>query len=331
VEPRTIETESQFEFYGLYRVQSQRRSQPSGLKGVWLRPAPGHLDSHRINIALRRHPCWQGRALVQLRPALVWERSGAFATEGDALYYDHSFRPLAESAPFHTNILDVPKLLDHWSTRLPLLAEVFEPATLEALLARVGPVATTATDEYFCHEAGHATGWDVEDKYTRGYFRLPDGALAWPLVYTEEFRADLMSFGHAIGLLPPDRAGAVFTYHLLHRLGLAAQSRQGRGRAEAVPYLLFHLLSTLGVLSFHRCPNKSGRLSWPGLTTESVLEVMSRCSRHGHVQLTQFEGSGADPLDVAIQAATYFRERLVDEEIVSRYASLSQHRRSGME
>lgn len=285
---------SDFFCSGFYRVQSRRTPVPSELAGDWHSPSPGDLTSDAINQALRRHPLWRGSAQVALSVARVTRRSGAFC-EPDALYYRRFFNG---HPPMTSDVLDLPKLLDHWAEREPYVRTLLGPSWI----SMVGEPTTAAVNEYMCHEGGHALGWDVGTKYAAGYFR-PRGRPAWPLIFTEEFRADLHSFGLALDLLPADRAAQLFAYHLQHRLGLAARSyHTGGPDAGAVPYLLFHLLADLGAIP---PPPEPARL----------LSLMRACADHAARELAE----DSDLLDAALRAAAYYRRRILDEERLACY------------
>ncbi len=108
-----------FQYVGTYRHQSRREESAAALAGCWLTEQHARLSAVRINQALRRSSLWQGSALVRLRAAEVHRRDGVFATADDALYYRRFFNPAAGSDPMPADILDVPKLLDHWVRRRP--------------------------------------------------------------------------------------------------------------------------------------------------------------------------------------------------------------------
>ena len=69
--------------------------------------------------------------------------------------------------------------------------------------------------------------------------------MAWPLVYMEEYRADVNSWKIASRALALASAAQLIIYTLLHRFGLAAQNlRGGRPGAGYVPFLHFEALVT---------------------------------------------------------------------------------------
>lgn len=306
---------------GTYRAQSRDAPAASELAGAWRAFAPGALDSERVNGALARAPAWLGVHRVQLRAAIVWLRSGAF-TQPDALYYRRFFRPDAGSDELATDVLDLTKLLDHWSARKPGCRALVGDDLHERLSAAIGDVGVTANDEYFCHEAGHLVGLDVHHKYDGGYFRLA-GRTLWPLVFVEEFRADLNAMGFAITLLPPEKAAAVFAYHLLHRFGLAVHcARRGGDGAGEVPYLLFRLLRRLGLAAPASGDGPPLRLAVT--ETEGLVETMRACAEHADADLTAYELSTTDPIEVALRAAAYYRAAMLDEDCLRAYEAMLQ-------
>jgi hypothetical protein len=304
---------------GLYRVQSYRESTPSSLFGRWIDPLPG-LTPAKLNAALTEHPAWLGTALVRLRPAHVLHRTGAFRDHADALYYRAFFTPERGSMPLEVDVLDVTKLTAHWNARADSLRALFDEGQFDGLAHAVGDVRRTAVNEYLCHEAGHALGFDIHTKYGSGYFRV-GARTAWPLVFVEEFRADMLALGFARSLLDPPDAVAVFAYHVCHRFGLARESAiRGSDGAGAVPYLLFALLRELGALGVRR---RGGRhsLGIDSLATDSVLAIMGECERRTHAALCAVELGATDALDVAINAARYFRARSDDTRLASEFAA----------
>src|ERR671922_1953909 len=144
-----------FRFCGRYRVQSRLEEGPALLEGRWANGAAG-LGADDVNAALRGAALWAGTAEVDLRAAEVSRRVGVFAEAADALYYRELFRPAGGSEPMRTDVLDVPKLREHWRRRRPDAARVLGAAALARLEELVGDVGRTGTNEYLCHEAGHA-------------------------------------------------------------------------------------------------------------------------------------------------------------------------------
>ena len=294
-----------FRFCGRYRVQSRLEEGPALLEGRWANGAAG-LGADDVNAALRGAALWAGTAEVDLRAAEVSRRVGVFAEAADALYYRELFRPAGGSEPMRTDVLDVPKLREHWRRRRPDAARVLGAAALARLEELVGDVGRTGTNEYLCHEAGHALGHDVRSKYAAGYFRL-GGKTAWPLVFVEEHRADLHALGFALDLLPRREALAVFAYHVVHRLGLAAFStRTGGEGSGAVPYLLFGVLLDEGWL------RADAGVPAESLAERALLDVMRHCADHAAEALTAPELAAPGLEDVALRASAYYRERALD-------------------
>lgn len=310
-----------FAFSGSYRVQSRLAAEPSSLSGRWAEARPDVLTDAEVDAELKSSQRWSGRASVALAPAVVERRSGSFAREADALYYRHFFQPAPGTAGMDSHVLDVTKLMDLWERRLPLLAEAFTEESLEQLLHLVGDDPwPAAINEYVCHEGGHASGLDVDTKFSGGYFRLGSvgGGPSWPLIFTEEFRADLLSFFYAQRLLPPQASAAVFAYHILHRFGLAAEATQlGNLSSGAVPYLLFHLLRSLGVVSV----SALGRLELTAARADPVA-AMDRCVQHVDESWTDLPSTAPDWVDVARRAALYFRARASDDAAMAAYESV---------
>jgi len=310
-----------FHFEGEYRVQSARTSCTSALRGVWLAPNIPCLTLEDMNQVLASRHNWLGRSIASLRAAWVEERTGAFASHADALYYHQFFSAKEGSPEMEGDVLDVSKLVSHWTRRDCFLRTFFSINQYETLISRVASVEQTATNEYMCHEAGHLLGIDIHTKYDGGYFRV-EGRTAWPLIYVEEFRADLESFAIAVEQLPLEQAYAVFVYHICHRFGLACESGQTDcENAGAVPYLLFHLLRELGVLVVRN----SGARNFvyiENITMEGITETMRACAEHAENLLTMPEMSAKSLLDAAIVGATYYRKRALDEKRLNEFWKL---------
>ncbi|SFU68096.1 hypothetical protein [Nitrosospira multiformis] len=212
----------------------------STLAGIWLAPkAYGALDAQEVTQYARAHPaCLDQEAEITLAPAFVSSRRGAFATNDDALYYADHFFAADGTNKLNTDVLDVPKLQHLWSERRVALRSLIHPCEQSTMLFEDN-IVPIAIDEYMCHEAGHLLGVSVQQKQLHGYFRL-GGKFRWPLVYMEEFRADMNAWDLALTNLSSARARKVITYTLLHRLGLAAQNLlQGTPGAGFVPFLDF--------------------------------------------------------------------------------------------
>lgn len=310
----------QFYYIGTYRVQSSLSVHTSELSGTWFAPEPPCLTLEDVNRSLTGHHHWRGGAKVSLRAAQVEARSGAFAAHADALYYRRFFSPSNGSRPPEGDILDVSKLRAHWTNREGFVRALFPASHYENLIDRVASVERTATNEYMCHEAGHLLGIDVHTKYEGGHFR-PGSQPAWPLIYVEEFRADLESFAFALELLPPEQACAVFAYHVCHRFGLACESGQTDcAGAGGVPYLLFHLLRELGFAQVKKGAERHLHLN--DLSTDGIIRTMRACAKHGASFLTEPEMGGESLLDAALVGAAYYRARALDERTLEEFWSL---------
>jgi len=80
-----------------------------------------------------------------------------------------------------------------------------------------------------------------------GYFQ-PAGRAAWPLIYVEEFRADILSFGFAADRLEERQAASVFLYNVLLRFGvhLEGKAKDNSDPYGPIPVMLYLLLRRLG-------------------------------------------------------------------------------------
>lgn len=237
-----------FSLHGTYRVQSNSNSVTSTLAGTWLDTAAfGCLDARQATRLAFSHPaCVERDKEVTLAPAIILRRTGAFAMNDDALYYADHFVATDRTSPLQTDVLDVCKLQRLWAQRRKLLEPAVQPCAGMNLFGV--NIVSTAIDEYMCHEAGHRLGMSVQSKQRRGYFRL-GGKFRWPLVYLEEFRADINAWDLALANLDRARATNVISYTLLHRLGLAAQNlTQGAAGAGFVPFLDFTVAWRAGVV-----------------------------------------------------------------------------------
>lgn len=310
-----------FTFKGMYRVQSRLQEVYSEMRGDWYPPSGKLLNSEQINTALKGHPFWRGERVVNLRPAKVKFRAGLFAEDPDILYKEQFFTPVDGSATMSTDIVDVLKSVGYWRKRLPYNASIFGKETCDRIAELLPDLAITISNEYYCHEAGHLLGYDVLSKYTDGYFRV-SGRAAWPLIFVEEFRADLHSFGFALELLPSRLAIQTFLYNIFLRFGLDAFSiRNNTDSYGAVPYLLFRLLTELNFITL-KSENGVKQLAITNLEPEYVMNTMKACAEHAEKELTGVEVSGASPSDIAVNAATYFRLRALDRDRFKSYSEV---------
>lgn len=311
-------TESEsFLFRGRYRVQSYLSNAPSLLAGQWMSADSRLLTSEIMNASLARRRAWRGVHEVALTAALIQEREGTFAAEPDVLYKRDLFTPDPDSAVMHRNIVDIHKSTEWWRRRRPHAVVLFGEEVVTAIEHRTDDLRFVIANEYFCHEAGHMLGLDVLTKQADGYFRL-SGRFLWPLVYVEEFRADMQSFGFALELLPRTMAASLFLYHLVTRMTVATEARRGDGKGYgSVPYLLFCQLSKCGFLRADQTLHLSG------LDDDTIAAAMDYCSEHALAALTAIENEAGDPIDAALNAAAYYRAQSTDEDALAAFASLA--------
>ena len=290
----------------------------STLTGFRIEPdAYGCLNAEKVTRFARAHPaCLDPQAEITLEPAFVYTRAGAFASNDDALYYADHFEATAGADALSADLLDISKLQHLWGERRAVLeALVHLDLHTTALLA--GDITPIAIDEYMCHEAGHLLGISVQEKQRRGYFRL-GGRFRWPLVYVEEFRADMNAWEFALTHLDAARAQSVISYTLLHRLGLAARNLwQGLPGAGFVPFLDFSIAWRAGLILVE--PHASSPIRFdPGASALSRLhrEVLGVAGR-----LTMPDRDQPDLWDVAQRSMSWLHESLRDEEAVSAFRS----------
>lgn len=308
---------AEFYYRGLYRVQSRTRRGTAEIHGNWLEDPGVIVDSARINAELLTDPRAVSCQPINLRAANIWRRKGVFEAEPDILYKQEFFEPDRGSAGLPCNVVDARKSLCYWEKRWLFIEELFG-STARRLAELIPDLITVIANEYFCHEAGHSLGYPVEKKYRDGYFR-PQGRLAWPLVWTEEFRADLHSFGYALRVLPERQAVAVFVYNVILRLGLDCSSaRDVADGYGVVPFLLYSTLRDFGLVSVERQNGKTF-ITMDNLNPHYLIEIMKRCDRHADESLTSAELSSTDRLDDALRAAMYYRERLLNKDYLGEY------------
>lgn len=310
---------SHFSLHGQYRVQSRRDYATSALEGEWY-GGPGLLGNAGINEALRAHPFWTGQAQVALRPALISQRFGKFASEPDILYKHELFIPAPDSDAMLENIVDVLKSWQNWIQRKKFVQTLFCAEDYQHAMGHLSDLQTTIANEYMVHEAGHFIAYDVSTKQNDGYF-APGGKTVWPLIYLEEFRADLNAFGFAVKLLPPEQAVQIFLYNLLLRFGVHRQGILTLHSAPygLIPYLLFCLLNELG---FVAVINVHGRYCFrlSNLHTTTLIGLMQDCAHHAKVQLNTVEMATTRSWERALAAASYVRNRLEQYEQTRQFA-----------
>jgi hypothetical protein len=313
---------TEFYYSGLYRVQSRKKMGPAEIRGNWLEGFDTILDSTRVNAELRADPRAIWHRPIDLKVADIRQRTGMFEVEPDILYKKDFFEPDQGREPLPCNVVDAGKSLLFWQKRWPYIEALFGSAANE-LSTLIPDLIAVIANEYYCHEAGHSLGYAVEAKYADGYFR-PGKRTAWPLIWIEEFRADLHSFGYAIRMLSERQAVAVFAYNLLLRLGLECSSvRDSTDGYGAVPFLLYSTLCDLGLLSVVRTHGHTA-LALSSLNPQYLVEIMKQCDRHADESFTSIELSSMDYIDGALSAATYYRERLSNQNYLSEYREAMQ-------
>jgi hypothetical protein len=314
-----------FCFEGEYRVQSRRSYCPSRLEGRWRGSGQGDLDEDVVNAALRRDRRWRGERSVSLRPALVTKRSGAFL-EPDILYKKSQFREAPGTPPMNRNIVDVRKAVANWKGRAPLLVSAIGEDQYRWASDILHPLDRTIANEYFAHEAGHCLGYATETKYSDGYF-LAAGRTLWPLVYLEELRADLLAFGFAAELLPPNEAAALFVYNLLLRLGAHLE---GRGQMThpygSIPMMLWTELARRGAATLGAASSPAFMFST--CDTRSLCSLMAELAADATRWFVEPEMAAGDPLDAALEASNVYR-RLASEPTRFEAACLAAGQRNG--
>ena len=311
-----------FSFSGQYRVQSHHSFAFSTLEGVWLKRESNLLSVDQVNDALLLHPQLMGSARVKLRPAIVTKRNGKFETEPDILYKHEFFVPTKGTTPMVDNIVDVMKAVINWHDREKFLRLLFHDDYYDVIATRLENLKLVIANEYYLHEAGHFLGYDVLSKYDDGYFS-PGNKVAWPLIYLEELRADFHAFSFGVQLLAVEHAVKIFLYNLALRFGV---HRQGIVTANIapyglVPYLLFCILREIGYLAViwsHGQPV----LKLSDTTTNGMLQVMRECATIAESQMTGPELSTQDPMECALIAAAYVRQKLEDSNAVEEFSLL---------
>jgi hypothetical protein len=321
---------SRFSLLGQYRVQSRRDYALSALEGKWLESAQ-LLDSAKVNEALSTHPLWNGRGQVALRSALISQRCGKFAFEPDILYKQDLFIPAPGSLPMENNIVDVLKSWRNWNQRRWFVQTLLGAEDYRRAVEHLSDLKVIIANEFMVHEAGHSIAYDVLSKQKDGYF-APGGKSAWPLIYLEEFRADLNAFGFAAKLLPPNQAAQLFLYNLLLRFGVHRQGILTNQSAPygLIPYFLFCLLSERGFITAKEVAGRY-RFVLGGLNTQNLIDLMLDCANHANEQLNAPEMEGRGPFDRALTAARYIQSRLRRTEDASKFALVMNQPAENME
>lgn len=306
-----------FEFFGQYRVQSKRISHPSRLAGCWAILRTYDPDSATINALLRSDPQWRGEAVVGIRPAFIGQRAGEFANEPDILYKRSHFYRADGSNDMPCDIIDVRKAAARWTERRRFASRLLGQETAMEVEDTIGDVQRIAALEYYVHEAGHCVGYDTISKYQDGYFQLRSKTV-WPLVYLEEFRADLLAFGFAASLLPPHTAAAVFLYNVLLRLGSHIEGVEQRGQHPygAIPFLLYALLRRTGFFILPASSKSGSSLRIKSIAADDIVQHMHSLDVLARAELV--EPTALSGTDAALRAATFYRS-LLDQNMVDEF------------
>jgi hypothetical protein len=252
---------------------------------------------------------------VNIRPAFVDEREGEFAEEPDILYKRSHFERIGGD-PMPSDIIDVGKAAERWSARRTYMRKLLGDDTASEVEDRIGKIERIAALEYFMHEAGHCLGYDTASKYRDGYFRIR-GKTVWPLVYVEELRADLLSFGFAARYLPQDSAIAIFLYNLVLRLSshLEGVDQRDYHPYGAVPSMLWGLLYRASFIRPARCDETDRTLVLSSLEPATVLRHMNALNDVARAELV--EPTSLQPTDAALLAANFYRSLLDDQTVGS--------------
>ena len=300
-----------FSFSGQYRVQSRKRWHRGKLSGTWLESDALLLNDEQINTQLSQDSRWKQKSKAHLRAIWVHEWTGIFQDEPDILYKTEFFKPDIDSAPFPSHLVDVQKSLQEWKRRETLLYEFLHPEQIPILQGILQDLTYIIANEYFCHEAGHILGIPVNEKYQAGYFSL-NGKALWPLIWLEEFRADLHSFGYALKLLPSSASTAIFIYNILLRFGMeldsAASGQDGYG---VIPFCLLSLLEEMGLLHFENTPIGYA-LVFDSLETSDLMAAMEACDLYANRAFTDVELSATSLIDIALHTARYYQAKVLN-------------------
>lgn len=307
-----------FSFSGQYRVQSRKHWNRGALSGTWLDPTPSLLTEVQVNTQLSQDPRWKQKSKVQLRTIWVRKRTGIFQNEPDILYKTEFFTPDIDSTPFPSHLVDVQKSLQEWKRRESLLYQFLHPEQIPILQSILQDLTYIIANEYFCHEAGHVLGIPVAEKYQAGYFSL-NGKALWPLIWLEEFRADLHSFGYALKLLPPSASTAIFIYNILLRLGVELDSvARGQDGYGVIPFCLLSLLEEMGLLHFENTPTGYA-LVFDSLETSDLMAAMEACELYANGSFTDAELSATSLIDIALHTARYYNANVLNHPSLINY------------
>ncbi|HDR7799708.1 TPA: hypothetical protein QCY03_003510 [Bacillus tropicus] len=306
-----------FNIHGQYRVQSKRSSNSSRLIGCWALLPSDDPDSTMVNAILQSDPQWHGNAIVKIQPALIHKREGEFANEPDILYKRNHFVPYKRSDTMKSDIVDVRKAAERWNGRRPFAYKLFGKDVMTKVEELIGDIERVAALEYYMHEAGHCLGYGTANKYHDGYFQINKKTI-WPLVYVEEFRADLLSFGFAASHLPPKTATAIFLYNIMLRFcshfeGIMQCKQHPYG---SIPVLLYSILRRTGFFLPISKSQKSSDFNIASLNIKDVIQHMLALNDLARSKLV--ESNSLKATDAALNAAKFYRTML-NHEIVHEF------------
>lgn len=306
-----------FDFNGIFRVQSRTSGSRGHIAGNWLTARAGVISADDLNRMLARNAHWSGVS-VNLRAAVMSRREGMVHHALDNLYKIECYQPLDGGVPFPCHIVDVLKAVAQWRERWPLVSSLFVENQAADLARSVEDLEGVIVNEYYCHEAGHVLGRSVQTKTQESYFS-PGGKVRWPLIWAEEFRADLHSYSVALELMKPQAAAPLFVYNCFARwAGDALSVRDQSYGYGTIPFLLFVLLFELGFLDIVK--SKSAlKVAIAKASIPEIVCTMKDCHRHALRELTEVELAADDPLEWGINAARYYRERVLQNPLREDY------------
>jgi hypothetical protein len=312
-----VEQGKPFDFFGVYRVQSKRTGKPSRLVGRWATVRLPVLSCASVNTLLRSDPHWRGQASINIRPAFIERRIGEFENEPDILYKRSHFDQHDNSEKMPSDIIDVCKASARWNGRRRFMVGLLGLENANVVEGLIGDIGHVATVEYYMHEAGHCIGYDTASKYRDTYFRV-EGKTVWPLVYTEEFRADLLSFGFAASLLSTRMAAATFFYNVLLRLGSHVEGVKQNGCHSygTIPFLLYASLRRFGVLLAPSKTCSAASLNFATLTPEDIVDHMRELDAWVRSEVVERIDVGGT--DAALRAALFYRS-ILTQDIVEEF------------
>lgn len=301
-----------FVLCGEYRVQSKGGGRPSRLVGTWL-ASDCDEPSDGVNQVLRTDPDWRGKETVRIRGAIVEARLGEFAAEPDVLYKRSHFLPQTGSDAMDFDVVDVLKAAAQWGERSPFAVALFGRTSYFEIVQCIGDIAEIAAYEYYAHEFGHSLGYATAAKYRDGYFRV-GGKTLWPLVYVEEFRADLLGFEFAAKNWSPETARAVFLYNLALRFGVHAQGIKQLKMSPygPIPLFLYSQLRELGAIQ----PKGRG-FAITDLSTNQLKGVLLQLGSVARKDLV--ESRTEHPTTAALRAAAFYRSMMDRRALVQEY------------